>query len=60
NPKVFFRVNRQVICHLQAIARIHPYFNGRLKLHLNPPEPDELTVSREKARTFRRWLEGEG
>lgn len=59
DPASFFRVNRQYLCHLQAIARIHPYFNGRLKLHLQPAAPDELTVSREKARPFRQWLEGE-
>lgn len=58
DPARFFRANRQFICHLEGIDRIHPFFNGKLKLVLRPAA-GEVIVSREKARAFRQWLEGE-
>lgn len=58
DPASFFRVNRQVISHLTAIQKIHPYFNGKLKLDLLPESPAEVTVSREKAGLLKEWLEG--
>lgn len=32
NPQQFFRLNRQFLAHLQAVQRLHPHFNGKLKL----------------------------
>ncbi len=58
DPDSFFRLNRQVVCHIQAIKSIHPYFNGRLKLHLVPEEPDQVIISRDKAKVFKSWLDG--
>ncbi|TAE48233.1 MAG: LytTR family transcriptional regulator, partial [Bacteroidetes bacterium] len=60
DPLRFFRLNRQFIGHIGAIARIHPFFNGKLKLQLTPDPGEEVVVSREKAPGFRLWLEGEG
>lgn len=60
DPLRFFRLNRQFIGHIGAIARIHPFFNGKLKLQLTPDPGEEILVSREKAPGFRLWLEGEG
>jgi DNA-binding LytR/AlgR family response regulator len=58
NPKEFYRLNRQYITHLQAIKGIHQYFNGKLKINLQPDTKSEVTVSREKSAEFKRWLEG--
>jgi DNA-binding LytR/AlgR family response regulator len=58
NPEHFFRLNRQFIAHLSAIQEIHTYFNGKLKLELYPKATDEVVVSRDKAGTFKTWLEG--
>jgi two-component system LytT family response regulator len=58
DPASFFRVNRQIIARLTAIQKIHPYFNGKLKLDLHPESPTEVTVSREKAGPLKEWLEG--
>jgi DNA-binding LytR/AlgR family response regulator len=58
NPEDFFRLNRQFIAHLSAIQEIHTYFNGKLKLELNPRATDEVLVSRDKAHVFKSWLEG--
>lgn len=58
DPRQFFRLNRQYVAHLQAVQRLHPYFNGKLKLDLAPSPTDEVVVSREKASAFKQWLEG--
>jgi DNA-binding LytR/AlgR family response regulator len=54
----FFRINRQYLIHLEAIQRIHTYFNSRLKLNLQPDPTDEVIVSKGKAKSFKQWLEG--
>jgi len=58
NPQYFFRLNRQFISAMPAITKIHTYFNGKLKLELRPDTPHEVLVSREKAQTFKEWMEG--
>lgn len=57
HPRHFFRINRQIIIHLEAIQKIHAYFNGRLKLELMPIPDFEVIVSRERVPDFRRWLD---
>ncbi|MCA0445174.1 MAG: LytTR family DNA-binding domain-containing protein [Bacteroidetes bacterium] len=57
NPKLFFRINRQLIIHHQAIRSIEPFFNSRQKLHLTPGFEGESIVSREKVADFKVWLE---
>lgn len=56
DPTQFYRVNRQYLCQLSAIRSIHPYFNGRLKLVLQPDPDEDVIVSRERARSFKSWL----
>jgi DNA-binding LytR/AlgR family response regulator len=56
DPSQFYRLNRQYLCHLAAIRSIHPYFNGRLKLVLQPDPNEDVIVSRERARSFKSWL----
>ncbi|WP_245849590.1 LytR/AlgR family response regulator transcription factor [Hymenobacter crusticola] len=58
DPQHFFRLNRQFLAHLQAVQRLHPYFNGKLKLDLAPTPSEEVVVSREKASALKSWLEG--
>ncbi len=53
----FFRLNRQFIAAMPAISKIHTYFNGKLKLELSPELSQEVIVSREKAQTFKEWIE---
>jgi len=57
NPTEFFRANRQIILSANSIANIHKYFNGKLKLDLNPPIHLDLIVSRETAPEFKAWLD---
>jgi two-component system, LytTR family, response regulator LytT len=57
NPKTFFKINRQYIISFSAIAEIHPYFKGRIKLKLTPDQPDEIIVSSERSPEFKKWLD---
>ena len=60
NPRQFFRANRQLLLlHLSAVRRLHPYFNGKIKLDLHPETTEEMQVSRDKAGAFKAWLEDE-
>lgn len=57
DPSHFFRLNRQFITSINAIARISQYFNGKLKVELNPTQEGEVIVSRAKTPVFKNWLE---
>ncbi|MDX2000935.1 MAG: LytTR family DNA-binding domain-containing protein [Chitinophagales bacterium] len=57
DPLVFFRINRTYIIRHDAIKKIHHYFNGRLKLDVLHAEKHEVIVSREKAASFKQWLD---
>ncbi|MBN8787355.1 MAG: response regulator transcription factor [Terrimonas sp.] len=56
DPQQFCRVNRGFILNIKAIAQIHNYFNGKLKLELQPPIDKEVLVSRERAMEFKEWM----
>lgn len=58
DPRDFFRVSRNMTLRLQSIDKIHPHLNGRLKLETNPPAPEDVFVSRERAGAFKVWLGG--
>jgi DNA-binding LytR/AlgR family response regulator len=57
DPSQFFRINRKIILNADAILKIHPYFNNRLKLELLPIAPFDVVVSREKVGAFKTWLD---
>ncbi len=57
DPKIFFRANRQFIVNIQAVAHIHNYFNGKLKLDLHQNPETEILVSREKAPLLKSWMD---
>jgi DNA-binding LytR/AlgR family response regulator len=57
DPKLFFQINRQFIANFKSIKKIHTYFNGKLKVELNPAVNDEVIVSRERASEFKNWLD---
>jgi len=58
DPREFFRISRGLTVRLNAIQKIHPHLNGRLKLELTPASPEEVFVSRERAGDFKSWLGG--
>ncbi len=56
NPTSFFRINRKFIISINAIHKIHSYFNSRLKLDLTPKSKAEIIVARDRVMAFKAWL----
>ncbi len=59
DPKQFFRANRQFLVHVQEVEGYKTHYTGKLLVQLRKHQPLEIIVSREKASTFKRWLEEE-
>jgi DNA-binding LytR/AlgR family response regulator len=57
DPSMFFRINRQMIVSLEAVTAIHPYFNNRLKLDIEPGIDGDIFVSRKRVGDFKKWLD---
>lgn len=57
DSKTFFRVNRQLIVNIHAVARAEPYFKGRLLLQTKPSAPGDQVISGNKASAFKKWLD---
>jgi DNA-binding LytR/AlgR family response regulator len=57
DPVKFFRANRQFIVTFDAIAEIHPYFKGRIKIILQPKTEEEVVISSDRTPEFKRWLD---
>jgi two-component system, LytTR family, response regulator LytT len=54
---IFFRANRQLIVHIDAVQEVRPYFKGRLSLLLQPATENDVTISSSKASDFKVWLD---
>ena len=58
NPKDFFRLNRKIIIHADAIDQIKPYHSNRLKLQVKGvPLTEEIIISRERVADFKQWAD---
>ncbi len=56
DPALYYRINRQMMVKLSAIANIHVYPKGRIKLDLTPAMKEEVFVSLDKVVEFKEWL----
>lgn len=56
DPKVYYRINRQMMVKLDAISNIHVYPKGKIKLDLSPAMKEEVFVSMDKVVEFKEWL----
>lgn len=56
DPDKFFRANRQTIVSIESIKKIEPYFNSKIIVTLSPPSKEKITISKEKASSFKVWL----
>lgn len=59
NPEIFFRVNRQIITHHQAIKDIQTSIKSRIILTLEPPTQIEALISSERSSLFKKWIKKE-
>lgn len=56
DPTQFFRVSRKFYVNLDSIKDIVSYTNSRLKVILNNYSENEIIVSREKVKDFKKWI----
>lgn len=59
DPRKFFRINRQFIVNIDAIAEMQSYSKSRVRLVLQPPCDLDTVVSAERSPVFKKWLVGE-
>jgi DNA-binding LytR/AlgR family response regulator len=57
DPIFFFRVNRKVITNYNSLDTIHMWSGSRLKIELKCNYNEEVVVSRERVKTFKKWLD---
>lgn len=57
DPQTFFRINRQMILHRDAIHEMEPFFNRRVIITLKVPTMVRPLVSRLKVGPFLSWVE---
>jgi DNA-binding LytR/AlgR family response regulator len=57
SPKLFFRLNRQYIVHIDSIQKISFLFMGKLAVRVKGCSENPIVVSKEKSSSFREWLD---
>lgn len=57
NPSDFFRVNRQYIINVEVIQKVHPHFNGRLKIDFAQSPEEDVYISSRRATAFKAWMD---
>ena len=58
SPERFYRLNRTYIVALDSIKDVIAYSNSRLKVLLkDPPDKEDILISREKVQDFKNWLD---
>lgn len=57
NPTSFFRANRQYLIQVDYIKKVSNWFNYKLKVEMQGHPEEEILISREKAASFKKWLD---
>jgi DNA-binding LytR/AlgR family response regulator len=55
-PDHFYRINRHLLLHIEAVKKVHTWLGGRLKVEVSPITSAETIVSRERVNGFKEWL----
>jgi len=58
DPKMFFRINRGLIVHINSISKAHTWISSRLKLDIVPATKLDTVISRERVAAFKSWFGG--
>jgi len=56
DPERFYRINRQFIVSIDSIAAVHAIDGSKLKIEVQPESRDEMIISKDKASSFKGWL----
>lgn len=57
DERFFFRVNRQIIVAISAIETITKFGNSKLKIQVNPASDVDIIIGKNKAASFKQWLD---
>lgn len=57
NTTSFFRVNRQIIVAISAIEKIIKFGNSQLKIQVSPASEIDIIIGKNKAASFKQWLD---
>lgn len=58
DPELFFRISRNYLIHINAVAKMVSYSSSRMKIILASGNfPEDLIVSREKVSEFKKWID---
>ena len=57
DKKIFFRINRKVLIHIDQVQKVNAYFNSPLKISNQFIDGDDGIVSRERVGEFKLWLD---
>jgi len=57
NPNQFYRINRKYIIHYNSIEKMTAYSQYRIKVKLKKCPDDNVVVSRERVKEFKKWLD---
>lgn len=58
SPRLFFRINRNLIVHIDAITKVHSWAGNRLQVELKGETQIDTIVSRDRVTAFKEWLGG--
>lgn len=58
DPEKYYRINRQIIIHINAIGEMYAYSKSRVRIELVPPCDFETIASTERSGSFKKWLSG--
>lgn len=56
SPALFFRASRKYMVSHAAITKILVWFNGKLKVEIEPGSTESIVISRERVNNFKTWL----
>ncbi len=56
DTRMFFRLNRKYIVNFSSVAYFTHYSKSRVKVKLIPQAEEEIIVSADKVKEFKRWL----
>ncbi|HMF73210.1 MAG TPA: LytTR family DNA-binding domain-containing protein [Flavitalea sp.] len=56
DPKMFFRINRKYLVHINSIKKITSLPKSKLLIEVIPLSPDLLIISSENSSEFKKWM----
>ena len=58
DPQQFYRANRRFLINIHSIKRFETDDQNKIHIHLNIENHPEISVSKDKAADFKKWIDG--